>query len=67
MANISRKLIIVSAFGLLGLSTSALIIIPAHAQGTPAPPLNLPPAGTTVVGPAKGVRQVTAPRSVSIR
>jgi len=65
VANVSRKFIIVGAFGLLGPSISALIIIPviipAHAQGTPALPLNLPPAGTTVEGPAQGVRQVTPP------
>ncbi len=60
MTKIARDFMIVGAFGLLMLPISALTAAPAYAQGVPAP-LNLPPEGTAVAGPPKGISQIAAP------
>jgi hypothetical protein len=57
----SQNIKMIGVFGLLGFATLALALVPAYAQDAPALPFNLPPEGTTVAGPPKGVSVVAAP------
>jgi hypothetical protein len=57
----SQDIKMIGVFGLLGFATLALALVPAYAQDAPALPFNLPPEGTTVAGPPKGVSVVAAP------
>ena len=61
MKDSSQNIKMIGVFGLLGFATLALALVPAYAQDAPALPFNLPPEGTTVAGPPKGVSVVAAP------
>jgi Peptidase A4 family len=59
--NISRNIMMIGVFGLCGAATSVLMVVSAHAQGTPPLPANVPPPGETVTTHPVGVRVVAAP------